>query len=238
MVASIIQGVAAVWVSVKWPMVGQLRARHDQAALRRLLRSRFRLQAASFVIIAVVACLLGPIMLRWLSADKQLLPQPWLALVLIQGFLDMQVSFWTFLLATENRVPSLWPMLISYGLTLCLVLVLSRTTSLGIGVFALAPLLANVVFNYWYGLWPGRAISKPAGGGLPLRVSLDGITPNPRFCRHASARYRRRGLHRIQLDPAHHRPVPHPASGKSRLPDLRRQFGESGDGGGTAELRL
>jgi hypothetical protein len=151
-VANIIQGISAVWVTVKWPLVGQLRARHDHDALRRLLRPRFWLQAVTFVVVAVVAGTLGPYLLSLLRTDKQLLPHPWLTLILIQGFIDLQVSFWTFLLATENRVPSLWPMVCTYAVTLLLTIILSGATTLGVGVFALAPFLASVAFNFWY--WP------------------------------------------------------------------------------------
>jgi hypothetical protein len=151
-VVGILQGIAAVWVNVKWPLVSQLRGRQDYGGLRSVLWPRFWLQAVTFLVTAAVVAGCGPYLLRLISADKQLLPHPWLMLMLLQGFMDLQVSFWTFLLATENRVPSLWPMLITYAVTLSLVLVLNGTTSLGIGVFALAPFLANLAFNYWY--WP------------------------------------------------------------------------------------
>lgn len=55
-------------------------------------------------------------------------------------------------LSTENRVPSLWPMVCTYAVTLLLTIILSGATTLGVGVFALAPFLASLAFNFWY--WP------------------------------------------------------------------------------------
>jgi len=151
-VLGIIQGMAMVWTAVKWPIVGQYRARQDYAGLRRLLWPRLWLQMGTFLFLAALACALGPWLLRWIGSDKQLLPPLWFLLLLVHGFFDGGVTVWTTFLATENRVPSLWPIVAMNAANVVLVLLLIFTTDLQLGVFAVVPLITGAVFNYWY--WP------------------------------------------------------------------------------------
>jgi hypothetical protein len=87
-----------------------------------------------------------------LGSGKQMLPLPWLALLAFNAFLETQVSLWGMLISTENRIPFLWPSVAGSLLAFALSLTLVHTTSLGLGAFVLAPLLAHSLFNYWY--WP------------------------------------------------------------------------------------
>ncbi len=149
-IVGIIQGMAMVWTGVKWPLVGQLRARHDHLALRRLLWPRVWLQSATFIVLAVLAFQVGPDLLQWLGSGKQMLPGGWLLLLLLTGFLETQFAFWTTLLAMGNRIPSLWPAVTTNFVTLLLMLLLMKTTALGLGALVLTPLLTGSLFNYWY----------------------------------------------------------------------------------------
>ena len=139
-----------VWTGVKWPLVGQLRARHDHFALRRLLWPRVWLQSVTFIVLAVLAFQLGPYLLQWLGSGKQMLPGGWFLLLLLTGFLETQFAFWTTLLAMENRIPSLWPVVTTNFVTLILMFVLVKATYLDLGALMLAPLLTGSLFNYWY----------------------------------------------------------------------------------------
>lgn len=148
----VISGMAAVWTQVKWPLIGQQRAQHDYAAIQRTLWPRMWLQYLTFLAMVAGLLLCGQPLLQWLGSGKQLLPLPWLALLAFDSFLATQVSIWGTLISTENRIPFLWPAvaanLLAFGLSLTLI----HTTSLGLGVFVLAPFLAHSLFNYWY--WP------------------------------------------------------------------------------------
>jgi O-antigen/teichoic acid export membrane protein len=151
-IATIIQSMSAVWTSVKWPLISQLRARWDDAGLRQLLRPRVLLQSGTFIIGAVAAVVVGPPLVEWIRPDKQLLPVAWFALLLLQAFFDLQVRFWTTFLATENRVPSLWPVTITNCASVAVVVVFVHLTGLQAESFVLAGLVAGSLFNYWY--WP------------------------------------------------------------------------------------
>jgi Na+-driven multidrug efflux pump len=157
----IISGMAAVWTTVKWQLIGQYRAQHDYAAMRRVLWPRFWLQHLTFLALAGGLILCGPPLLRWFGSGKQMLPLGWLVLLALYSFVELHLSFWAALISTENRIPFLWPGLATSLLGLSLSLALIHFTSLGIGALVLAPLLAGSLFNYWY--WPlvgARSLDK------------------------------------------------------------------------------
>jgi hypothetical protein len=149
-IATIIQGMALVWTGVKWPLVGQYRARHDHTALRRLLWPRVWLQSITFIVLALIAYVLAPYLLQWIGSDKKILPSGWFLLLLFNAFLETQIVFWTTLLSMENRIPSLWAVVTTNAAALVLVLLLVNFTHLHLGAFVLAPLLAGSLFNYWF----------------------------------------------------------------------------------------
>ena len=152
LLVGIISGMAAVWTTVKWQLIGQYRAQHDYAAMRRVLWPRFWLQHLTFLVLAAGLIVCGPPMLRWFGSGKQMLPSGWLVLLTLYCLMELHLSFWASLISTENRIPFLWPGLATTLLGLCLSLALIHFTSLGIGALVLAPLLAGSLFNYWY--WP------------------------------------------------------------------------------------
>jgi O-antigen/teichoic acid export membrane protein len=145
-------GMAQVWTTVKWPLIGQLRIQQDNAALRRLIWPRVWLQYLTHWVLAAAAILIVPLLLRWIHSEKTLLPPLWLGLLALVGFLEMNYSFWGTLISTENRTPFVWPIITSNFISFLLVLLLLHTTELGIQTFVLAPLVVGSLFNYWK--WP------------------------------------------------------------------------------------
>jgi O-antigen/teichoic acid export membrane protein len=145
-------GMAVVWTSVKWPLISQYRARHDLAAIRATLWPRVWLQNFTYLLLAAGVLALGPWLLRFLGSGKQMLPFPWMLLLASNGFFLLQFNLWGTLISIENRLPYLWPTVITNVLSLVASLALIRFTSLGIGALVLGPFLAGILFNYWY--WP------------------------------------------------------------------------------------
>ncbi len=154
-VMSIAVGMAGVWTSTKWPMVGQCHARHDYAHLRRILWPRVWLQTITFLLLASGAVFCGPMLLRWFGSGKEMLPVNWLLALTLYSFLDMQFTIWGTLIATGNRLTYLWPTVATNVFSLLLSLALVHFTNLGLGALVLGPLLAGCLFNYWY--WPHYA---------------------------------------------------------------------------------
>lgn len=155
---TILSGMAGVWMYVKWPLVGQYRARHDYESVQRVMRPRVWLQSLSFILAAGALLLCGPFLLRHIGGGKQLLPLGWLALMTLNAFFEMQFNIWGTLLSTENRLPFLWPTVATNVLSLALSLTLVQSTKLGLGALVLGPLLAGSLFNYWY--WPPYAARR------------------------------------------------------------------------------
>ena len=145
-------GMASVWTLVKWPMASQYIGQHDYHALQQILRPRVWLQFLSFLIMAAGLILLGPYLLTWFGSGKRMLPVGWLCLMTLDSFLLMQFSFWTTLILAQNRLPSLWPTVATNVLSFLISLNLVAFTSLDLGALVLGPLLAGILFNYWY--WP------------------------------------------------------------------------------------
>jgi O-antigen/teichoic acid export membrane protein len=163
----VISGMAAVWTTVKWQLIGQYRAQHDQASMQRVLWPRFWLQHLTFLVLAGGLFLCGPPLLKSFGSGKQMLPVGWLGVLTLYFFVELHLNFWAVLISTENRIPFLWPGLITSVCSLGLALVLIHYTALGIGALVLSPLVAGSLFNYWY--WPlvgARALHKSFVGFL------------------------------------------------------------------------
>lgn len=145
-------GMAQVWTLVKWPLIGQLRIRQDNTALRRLIWPRVWLQYLTYAALALASVLVVPALLKWTHSEKSLLPPLWLGLLALNGFLEFNYSFWGTVISTENRTPFVWPIIFSNFTSFLLVLLLLHTTGLGLKTFVLAPLLVGSLFNHWK--WP------------------------------------------------------------------------------------
>jgi hypothetical protein len=153
---------AMVWTGVKWPLVGQLRAKNEVAALQKLLWPRVWLQNLSYIMGAGAVIVAGPWALDAIRTDKELLATQWLVFLALNGFFETQFQIWGTLISTQNRLPYLWPSVAANIGSLVLTLALYYGTSLGVGAFVMGPLLTGLVFNYWY--WPlegARSIGAP-----------------------------------------------------------------------------
>ena len=143
---------ASVWTFTKWPVIGQYQARHDHAMIQRVLWPRIWLQSATFLVLACGVVFVAPGVLHWIGKDKELLPLKWMLGLMFSVFMEMQMSTCGTLIATGNRLPFIWPGIITNVCSMIFSLLLLRFTALGAGSFVLGPILSNSVFNYWY--WP------------------------------------------------------------------------------------
>ena len=145
-------GMSQVWTYVKWPQIGQLRIKQDYSAMHRLLRPRLWLQYVTYTSMCGGVIVLSPALLEWRHSDKSLLPVFLLSLLALNGLLELNCSFWNTLISTENRLPMVWPTLISNCISFVVVVILTKTTNLGLAVFVITPLCIGILFNYWK--WP------------------------------------------------------------------------------------
>lgn len=149
---AICSGMAQVWTGVKWPQVGQLRIKQEHAALRRLLWPRLWLQYLTYATLAAGVVVIVPALLRWGQSDKAVLPGLWLGLLAVNGLLEMNCMSWSTLISTENRLPMVWPTIISNLASLVIIVTLIQTTNFGLAVFVVVPFSLGILYNYWK--WP------------------------------------------------------------------------------------
>jgi hypothetical protein len=143
---------AAVWTSTRWPLITQYQSRHEHLSIQRVLWPRYWLLNITFIVLAGGIIFCGPTLLQWWGSGKEMLPAPWLQILMLYAFLNMQFVMWGTLIATGNRLSYLWPTVATNVLSLALSLALVHFTTLGLGALVLGPLLAGIIFNYWY--WP------------------------------------------------------------------------------------
>ena len=151
-IISIVQSMTMVWLTVKWPEFGQLCVRGDLITLRRRFRTRLLLQLASFAVISFLAVVLSSDLLEAMRSGKSVLPVYWFGLLAVASFLDLHSNSWVSLIALGNRLPFIWHSVITNLTPIVLALFLVRIPSLGVGGLVLAPLLPNLLCNYWH--WP------------------------------------------------------------------------------------
>jgi len=155
---TILSGMASAWTAVKWPVIGQLRARHDYEAVKKILAPRIWLQSATFIAGALGLVLLARPLLGVVGGGKQILSPSWFVLLSLNSFFEMQFAIWGTLISLENRLPHLWPLVATNCLSLALSLTLIHFTALGLGALVLGPLISGSLFHYWY--WPGYATRR------------------------------------------------------------------------------
>ncbi|GDY20432.1 hypothetical protein LBMAG56_17770 [Verrucomicrobiota bacterium] len=147
------QGMAAAWTLVKWPEIAQHCARGDHAAMRRVFQPRLWRQLISMGVFSAIIVPCAQPVLRWLGSNKEVLPPVWFALLAINALLESHLSAWGMLIATGNRIPVTWAVLLSNLTSVTLAAILTASVLPGIGALVLAPLLVGCAFNYWY--WVG-----------------------------------------------------------------------------------
>lgn len=156
----IAHGIAAVWTSVKWPIVAQLRMRGDREAMKRTLWPRVWLQYVTYAVLAGGAILVGPVLIEWIKPDKALLARPILLLLAFDALGQMNFTLWTSLIATENRIPAVWPLVATHAAGWIVASILILGVGWGVETLALTPLVLGGLFNYW---WWGREGAKVLG---------------------------------------------------------------------------
>lgn len=149
-IMNIAVGIAAVWVTVKWPAVAQLRMQGRLDSIRSLLRPRFWRQTFTYLGLAGGAIVLGPWLLAWVSPDKAMLPRPLLVLLALNAFGELNFAFWTTLISTENRIPAFRAFTATQLASVIAACAFVLFANGGLEVLVIVPLLLGAAFNYWW----------------------------------------------------------------------------------------
>ena len=140
------------------PRLAQCRAERDMAALRRY----YWLSVAALVTIYLVGgaafVLLGDWAIGFLRSETTFLCTSMLCAVLVISLLEQNhVLAATFIMA-DNKIPFMWPSLISGAATIVLLLVMLGPIGMGLWGMILAPGIAQLAYQNWR--WPSMVIRE------------------------------------------------------------------------------
>lgn len=140
------------------PRLAQCRAERDIPALRRY----YRLSVAALVTIYIIGgaafVLLGDWAIGILRSETTFLCTSMLCAVLVISLLEQNhVLAATFIMA-DNKIPFMWPSLISGAVTIILLLVMLGPIGMGLWGMILAPGIAQLAYQNWR--WPSMVIRE------------------------------------------------------------------------------
>jgi O-antigen/teichoic acid export membrane protein len=149
--ALLLHGFSANWLSVKLPLISNLRIQRAMKEVVGIVWKRMLLSLFTFIAGAVVIIIAAPLVLAFVQSNTQVLPtRQMIALFIIIGF-DLIIGMHAAIMQTGNQVPHLSPFIISGILVTLLGWVLGRWYRV-YGLIA-AVVLAQVFYNYWWTPW-------------------------------------------------------------------------------------
>ena len=160
MLLTFVASVSITWTQVKWPLINRYRSEGAFEAMRTALFPRIWLQGLNLFFGAIAVALVAPPALAWIAPEKSILPTALFLLLGANFLLETMFSFWTSLLMADNRLPSLWPTVIHYGLIIVAAFLAVSWKGFGVAALVWAPLAVGLLFNYWYWSFAGARFLK------------------------------------------------------------------------------
>ena len=140
------------------PRLAQCRAERDIPALRRYYWLSVAALVTIYVVGGVAFVLLGDVAIALLRSETSFLPTTMLSAVLVISLLEQNhVLAATFIMA-DNKIPFMWPSLISGAATIVLLLVMLGPIGMGLWGMILAPGIAQLAYQNWR--WPSMVIRE------------------------------------------------------------------------------
>ncbi len=134
------------------PRLAQCRAERDILSLKRY----YRLSVTALLVIYLVGGLafvgLGDWALNIIRSDTHFLPTAMLCAVLVISLLEQNHVLAANFIMADNKIPFMWPSLISGAATIGLLLLFLDTFNMGLWGMILAPGLAQLAYQNWR--WP------------------------------------------------------------------------------------
>jgi O-antigen/teichoic acid export membrane protein len=149
--ALLLHGFSANWLSVKYPLISNLRLQGAVKEVVSIVRKRMLLSLVTFAMGAVVIIFAAPLVLSYVHSRTQVLPiGQMIALFIVIG-LDLIIGMHAAMMQTGNQVPHLSPFIVSGVLVTLLGCLLGR--SYGIYGLIMAVALSQLIYNYWWTPW-------------------------------------------------------------------------------------
>lgn len=160
MLLTFVASISGTWIQVKWPLINRLRSENRFEEMRRQLFPRFWAGVLTMATGAIFVIAFFELGLGAMIFGKSVLPFALIAPLAINFLLETVFSFWTTLLTTDNRVPSLWPTLAHYLIISGVAFGLVNYGNLGVEALVWTPLIVGCLFNYWYWGFAGSRYLK------------------------------------------------------------------------------
>jgi O-antigen/teichoic acid export membrane protein len=148
----VIAAVAGIYTATYQPKIVQWRVKDNLPAIRELYLRGQVILVATFLAGGLALFFFGDWGLRAIGSHTPLMPRYVLLLATVVAFLENNHSIAGNILLTKNEVPFLRAALFAGGLTLLLLLVFFRFTSLGLWAMVAAPGIAQALYQNWK--WP------------------------------------------------------------------------------------
>lgn len=155
---SLIVSIGGTWFGTFYPQLTQYRVKNENLNVKRLYIKGILTMIVVFVIAGTALLLLGNPILELIHSQTMLLSSTLLLLMLIFSFLEACQSISTSTLLTKNEVPFFKSVLISGGVSLILLFILFKFTTLGVLSMILAPGITLTLYQNWK--WPYMVIKE------------------------------------------------------------------------------
>lgn len=140
------------------PRLAQCRAERNLSALRRY----YTLSVAALVCIYILGgtafMLAGDWVLQLLRSETHFLPAAMLSVMLLFSLLEQNHVLAANFIMADNKIPFMWPSLISGAATIVLLLLMLKVGEWGIWGMILAPGIAQLAYQNWR--WPSMVIQE------------------------------------------------------------------------------
>lgn len=149
--ALLLHGFSANWLSVKYPLISNLRIQKAMMEVVGIVWKRMLLSLITFIAGAVVIIIVAPQVLIYVHSNTQVLATGQMIVLFSIIGLDLIMGMHAAIMQTGNQVPHLSPFVISGILVTLLGWVLGGRY----GIYGLisAVALAQVFYNYWWTPW-------------------------------------------------------------------------------------
>lgn len=136
------------WITVKYPLITQLRARHRVDQIIPIVIQRMRWVLGTYFLGALIVFFIGNQLLILIHAKTTLMPPPLLAVFLLVYMLEMHHAKYGDLVITENQNPFVLPLLLSGIAIVALSIVL--TPRLGLWGIIISMGIVELSCNNWW----------------------------------------------------------------------------------------
>lgn len=153
------------------PRLAQCRAERDITSLRHYYRLSVIALVGIYIVGGVAFVFLGDWALTIIRSDTTFLPTAMLCAVLIFSLLEQNHVLAATFIMSDNKIPFMWPSLISGAATIVLLMLMLDTLGLGMWGMILAPGIAQLAYQNWR--WPSVVIQElRAADTLPEQPAM------------------------------------------------------------------